>query len=119
MRIRQTRHVRRSPALLTAAVVLVGCSATQPDDVQLETGTRVSVCVGTSAAHRTGGTARLQVRSRGDVLAAAEFAVPGQVVLTIPSSAPEPRLLVDGKEWASSPRGGGWVVTQGDGCPTG
>ena len=63
--------------------------------------------------------ADLEVTSRGDVLTTGSLRVPGELVLTIPASTPEPRLLVDGVEWASSPRGGGWGVSRGDGCPPG
>ena len=77
----------------------------------------MTVCVGTSAQHAAGDTAKAEIESEGTVLAAAEFEVPGEVVLTIPSTAPQPRLLLDGTELASSPQGGGWGIAQGDGCP--
>ena len=114
MHPRGLRHVRR-PLVL---VLLAGCSL-GPEHVDgLETGTDVTVCVGTSTEHAAGDTTNLEIRSQGDVIATAQFQVPGEVVLTIPSTAPDPRLLVDGREWASSPLGGGWGIATGDGCPS-
>ena len=106
-------------ARLAVPVVLVAaCSSANPDDDA--TGAvngQITVCVGTSAGYAEGDAAHAEVMSHGNVLAEAVFSVPGQVVLRIPPSAQEPRLLVDGAEWASSPRGGGWGISTGEGCP--
>lgn len=78
---------------------------------------QITVCVGTHAGYAEGDIAHAEVESRGRVIAETLLTVPSQVVLTIPPSTPEPRLFVDGAEWASSPSGGGWSISTGDGCP--
>ncbi|PPK93488.1 hypothetical protein CLV92_110116 [Kineococcus xinjiangensis] len=79
--------------------------------------TEVTVCVGETPAHPVGHQAQVEIVSAGATLASARVEVPGEVVLVVPEDAPEPRLLVDGEELSSSPRGGGWGTALGSGCP--
>ena len=109
-------RVRQSLAALSVLVACCSCTS-EPDEESLGPNSQVTVCVGTSAQHAAGDDAHLEIVSEGEVLAGALFTVPGEAVLYIPSTAPEPRLLLDGEEWTSSPEGGGWGISQGEGCP--
>jgi hypothetical protein len=108
--------VRQSLVVLSVLVACGACTA-QPDEQVLGPNAEVTVCVGTSGQHAAGDDAHLELVSQGEVLSGAVLTVPGEVVLLIPDTAPEPRMLLDGEEWASSPQGGGWGVSRGEGCP--
>lgn len=116
--ISRSQTWRLTVRLAVPAVLVAACSAANPyEDAIDAVNEQITVCVGTSAGYAEGETAHAEVLSQGRVLAEAVFSVPGQVVLSVASSAEEPRLLLDGAEWASSPRGGGWGISTGEGCP--
>jgi len=111
---RSLRWLVLAPLLLSSA-----CSSDGEGEAAKDVAnTEVTACIGTSAGYADGQQARVEVESAGATVASASVEVPGRVVLRIPSTTPEPRLLVGGSEWASSPRGGGWGVSRGDGCTT-
>ncbi len=109
-------RVRQALVVLSVLVVCTACTA-DPDERAVGPNAEVTACVGTSGRHAAGQDAHLEIVSEGEVLAEALLSVPGEVVLLIPQTAPEPRLLLDGQEWASSPQGGGWGISSGTGCP--